>query len=727
MRRTRLIPALLVLMFSACNERLIDEQIQGEMGEIQISLDAEERVEIVSAKSGDDLVLPEKEEFWIEIFNSNDTRVFRKQYSEVAGRKFGFNEGDYTLLAYHGDSLGVGFDKPYFMAKEEFEVKGAQLHPLEATAILSNVKVAVEYGDQIKTDYSGFYTEVRHAEYKKKVLTFSENEQRSGFIPGGGLTVTVYAKVDGVLKCFTLKDASGEAAVIDCEPNDFITFNVNTGINYGGMVVNVKIDNGVELVNKEFEVPADAVDETLPVILLSSFDENGDYFISEGVQEAPADLGFTYKAYSGISECVLSIESDYLSSIGIPSEVDLKNLSPTVAATLENAGFFLAEHANVGVIGFEDVIYKASKDVQYMGGGKPTPFAKMTLSLKDTQGKSVSETVNVSIKPNASATITLADYDVWATKVVNPVVSVDKGNLALMDIQYSMDGNSWTDFMKITSAEFPMGNITGLAPDTKYYLRVVYDDWYQISDVLSFTTEDDAQIANGDFENWTTETHHFTYNFIGSWDHDIDWYYPQSGWAVNSKKTMPSSTSVASANWNWVRFPMVAYSSDAYSGSKSAVIFSVSVGDGSSSVAQGRTNVVGEMWTGAADGSGNHANNDGFVFKSRPSSLVFAYKYKSVKNETYAAYAELRAEDGSVIATASTESGTSSSVWTTTSLNFNYSVYNKKTASIYLQFKSSKNSSPEIDLGSSVTIANGASHDGNFGSILHIDGLKLTY
>lgn len=741
MRRTRLIPALLVLLFSACNERLIDEQnMKGEMGEVQISLEAEERVEIVSARSGSDLTLPEKDEFWIEIFNSDDTRIFRKQYSEVAGRKFGFNEGNYTLLAYHGDSLGVGFNKPYFMAKVPFEVEGAQLRPIEATAILSNVKVAVNYGDEIKSGYSGFYTEVRHAEYKKKVLTFSENEQRSGYIPGGGLTVTVYAVVDGELKCFTLKGTDGNPLVVDCEPNDFITFHVNTAANKGGMVVNVLIDNGVELVTKEFEVPAEAVDETMPSIVLSSFDENDEYYIVEGVQDAPDDLGFTYKAYSGIKECTLTIDSDYLASLGVPSVVDLKNLTSSMAQTLENAGFFIAEHANVGVVGIEDIIYSASKTVQYSGGGVPTPFATMTLVLKDTQGHTVAKTVNVAVKPNASAAISLPDHDVWATKVVNPTVTVSKGNVSLMDVQYSMDGKSWTDFMKVTSTNFQMGTINDLTPDTKYYLRVLYDDWYQISDVFSFTTEDDAQVGNAGFENWNTLSWAFNHNgSTGGQSSPMNYYKPWASseydiwWDSNTTNSLRSSLTMGYTFFK--TFPLVHYSTDAHSGTKSAQLTVANVGNSNSTWATTGSWYVGELFIGKGnDGSdgGWSKTTDGHSFASRPQSLTFWYEYAPYSSsDFFTVEVAVKAQDGTVLATASAN-GTSVSQWKEMTLPLTYNVTDRKAASIHIAFKASGSSSHDCSNGGGYLEIAGSKNEGNkyrikLSATLRIDDVQLNY
>ena len=66
MRRIRLIPALLVFLFSACNENLIDTQLSDEKGEVVFDLSADERVEIVSTRSEAESNLPSLDDFRIE-------------------------------------------------------------------------------------------------------------------------------------------------------------------------------------------------------------------------------------------------------------------------------------------------------------------------------------------------------------------------------------------------------------------------------------------------------------------------------------------------------------------------------------------------------------------------------------------------------------------------------------------------------------------------------------
>ena len=728
MRRTRFLPALAVLILSACNQQLIDTPQP--KGDVIFSLSAEDRVE-VSVKSGTETALPDVADFWIEVVNSGNVKFFREKYADVVGKKVSMNAGEFTFMAKHGDSLGVGFNKPFYMAKQKFTVEGQKTASVEGVAKLANVKVAVEYGEQIKTDYAEFYTVVKHVKYEDKSLKFIEDETRAGYIPGGKLIVTVYAMVDGVLKCYTVKDQAGNVVEIEAEPNDFITFNVDTGISYGELVVKILIDDEAELVEKTFEVPADVAANSRPSIVLSSVDEDGAYYVTEGVQGAPSDLGFTYKVYSGIKKCELKVTSDYLKALGVPEVIDLADMEQSLAATLESAGFFLAETGGIGVVGLEDIVYEYSKTAEYLGGGKPTVMGKFTLDIEDLEGYKVSETIDVIVKPDAKATITVNNHDVWARRVENIHVNVSKGNLSLMDIQSSTDGVTWHDFKPVNTSDFTLETVTGLTPATTYYLRVIYDGWMAISDVVAVTTEEAQQVGNAGFEDYQLVQTDFTPmgGALGGGTYTRNWYLPyKSGesdawWACNSRQSMPDGHTGWTSTW-CKNFPSSGYVTDAHGGSKAALMYCVNVGDGNTDIVASGTVYEGELWIGTADGDGNHAT-DGHAFSSRPDKLTFWYKYSPNSSDKFFVDSWIKSADGTVIATAQEAAGPAASSWTQHSLTYTYSTTAKKASHIYIRISSCYGDG-NVSSGKSFTLGT-ESVKAHAGSFLTIDDIELIY
>lgn len=732
MRRTRFIPALLVFLLSACNQQLIDTQLPE--GEVVVSLTADERVEIVSAKSGGEVPRPDVGDFRVEIINSAGVKFKSEKYSDIVGKAISLNAGNFTLVARHGDTLGVGFDKPFYMAKETFTVQPQKRASVNAVAKLANVKVAVNYGEQIKADYSDFYTVVKHAVHKKTSLTFQDDETRAGYIPGGDLTVTVYAEVGGALKCFTLKDNSGQTALINCQPNDFITFNVNTGINYGDLIFDIKIDNGTELIEKSFNVPADAAGTDLkPSIILSSFDEMGNYYVTEGADEKADDLGFTYKAYAGLEECVLSIDSDYMASLGVPAQIDITSLDEAGVAALENKGFFLAEHGGIGVVDFADFIPGMARNAVY--NGKNTVLGTFTLRVKDSEGVTLTKTARVMLK-EVTASIEVKDYNIWPRKIIDPVVTLSNGNSAYAKVQLSMDGSQWYEYKDITSNPFNMGTHADLTPGTTYYYRVVYRDNHVVSAPVAISTEAPAQVGNAGFEEWTSHVYETNYD-------DITWYQPWTNtndqwWDSNTTASLRSGLTVGYLYYK--SFGCVHWTSKAHSGNRAVQITCVNVGNSNSEWSTTGSWYNGELFIGrgnqASDGDSWAHTSDGHTFSTRPVSMSFWYQYEPYQSGgTFAVEIIIKAADGTVLASSKSTAASSSS-WTQKTLPLSYTVTNKKAASIYISFKAESDSDHACETafvmdGPYLEIA-GQTKTGDNGQIklsatLRVDDVTLNY
>lgn len=733
MRRIRLIPALLVFLFSACNENLIDTQLSEGKGEVVFDLSADERVEIVSTRSETQSALPSLDDFRIEVVNSKNVKFFRESYETLQNKHVSFNAGDYTLMAKYGDSLGFGFNKPFYMAKQAFTVKPASRITVSAEARLANVKMAVNYGSHIQEAYSNYYTIIRNESARAKVQ-FDADEKRPGYIPGGKLSVTIYAPVNGELKCYTLKDENGDPLLIDAEPNDFITFNVNTAVNYGDITVGILIDNSVTVEQKEFNVPADAASDLKPSILLSSFDKDGNYYVKEGSEPKADDVSFTFKAYSGLKKCVLEIDNDYMESIGLPARIDFAAQTEEQITALEAKGFFWMFYGGVGVIDLAEFVPMIAKNAVYKGRNSVT--ATFRLTVTDVLDNSVTRTAKILVTPDASATISIQDYDIWATKLADAKIQLTGGNKDYAKVQYSSDQQNWTDVKDLNANPFYMKEITGLQPATQYYLRVLYDDWIPVSDVVSFTTESPDQLGNSGFEDYSLVQSTFTplgeilgsVN-IGGEPYTRNWYLPYTlgdpdpWWACNSLQSMPDGHTGWSVTW-CKNFPSSGYTKDARTGSKAALLYCVNIGDTNTANTAPGTTYEGEIWIGKSDANGGMASQ-GHTFTSRPSKFAFYYKYDTKEGKTFFVDAWVKAADGTVIATAQTTDGPGADTWTRHELPFSYSVYNKKAATIFVRISSSYGDGSfsikeTFDLGEESVTA----HAGCF---LKIDDMELVY
>ena len=725
MRHIRFVLTCLAAFATVSCTEALEEIATGADGEITVSLtsDWDCRPHLKSAVQEEEVPVGE---FMVEIFKSDgNVRLYRDTYANTENKAIKLNGGDYRLVASHGDPDGCGFDAPYYMGEEMFTVHAQTHEEVHVTAKLANVKIAVEFGENLVIDYPEHYAVVRSD--KDCSLEFSAEEERAGYMPAGNLSLELYAKIDGEWKYYASEPE-------EYSPNDFVTFHVDTKEGEGSLSLNIKVDDSVDLVEKEVEIPQLMLPKEAPKMTFNGF---GDSDVIEVVEagETPESLKIDIVADAGIGHCILHINSEYLARIGVPAEIDLVTVEENVAELLKDNGFDwrgVMQGQRLAYIDLTGVAEKLASEVY----DDANPFkAEISFEIEDSNGKKSAESQSVTIaalKPEFS--FSAVQTDAWARSIRGMEISYANLNPAVLKLQYkaAADGE-WQDagLSSNSGSVLSFNNISGLTPETEYQLRAIYNGNEASAIQTALTTEAAAQVGNSGFEEWQTSVFEFTYNFFGKHEHNIDWYHPWSSeetdiwWAVNSRVAMPSSTSVASANWNWVRFPTVAYTADAADGGNAAVIYSVAVGDWTTNISPG-TSHAGELFIGTADDSGNHSS-EGHSFGSRPDRLEFMYKYDSNGGETFFVNAELYSEDGTVIATASTDSGSASSSWLKFSLPFQYTDTARKAARIYVSFKSTSASEPSVTGNKVITIADNVQYTGNFGSVLYLDDLQLIY
>ena len=726
MRHIRFVLTCLAAFATVSCTEALEEIATGADGEITVSLtsDGDCRPHLKSAVQEEEVPAGE---FIVEIFKTDgNVRLYRDTYANTENKAIKLNGGDYRLVASHGDPDGCGFGAPYYMGEEMFTVHAQTHEEVHVTAKLANVKVAVEFGEHLVLDYPEHYAVVRSD--KDCSLEFSAGEERTGYMPAGNLSLELYAKIDGEWKYYASEPE-------EYSPNDFVTFHVDTKDGEGSLSLNIKVDDSVELVEKEVEIPQLMLPKEAPKMTFNGF---GDSDVIEVVEagETPESLKIDIVADAGIGHCILHINSEYLARIGVPAEIDLVTVEENVAEILKDNGFDwrgIMQGQRLAYIDLTGVAEKLASEVY----DDANPFkAEISFEIEDSNGKKSAESQTVTIaalKPEFS--FSAVQTDAWARSIRGMEISYANLNPAVLKLQYkaAADGE-WQDagLSSDSGSVLSFNNISGLTPETEYQLRAIYNGNEAAAVQASLTTEAAAQVGNSGFEEWQTSVFEFTYNFFGKHEQNIDWYHPWSSeetdiwWAVNSRKTMPSSTSIISDNWNWVRFPTVAYTTESCHGSNAAMLYSVNVGDWLTAAALVGDRVAGELFIGTADDSGNHSS-EGHSFGSRPDRLEFMYKYDSNGGETFFVNAELYSEDGTVIATASTDSGSASSSWLKFSLPFQYTDTARKAARIYVSFKSTSASEPSVTGNKVITIADNVQYTGNFGSVLYLDDLQLIY
>ncbi len=721
MKRLRFLPALLLIL-GACSENIIEQGnvAPGEMGSVSIALKADMSTEEVVTKADGDL--PNVDDFWLSIYKTeNQMRLYSDQYVNTKGREIKLNAGEYRLVAQHGDSLGCGFDMPYYMADPTFTVAGRNTE-VNAVAKLANVKMAVVYSDILKEEYSDYYVIVKHQKYTSKKLTFSKTETRSGYMPGGAVVIQVYAIVDGAWKYF-------QSDPYTYNPNDFVTFAITTDTSKGNLVINIKVDSTVEDKNETVTLPAIVAPQEAPVITLAGFNSDNVHEFVEGVSEG-ANATASFIARGSLSHCYLTIESEYLSSKGVPSQLDFTNLTSEQKAILKSVGFEwdenMATSRKLSFINFSGVIAKML--AKTAAAAEDVEMAKFTLKVEDSVAKVTESTFSI-VSASVKSTLTIDEMDVWARKVVGPTYSINRGNMSLLKLQTSTDKLVWTD---VNGSPEQNGYTykyekVALNPATKYYLRAVYNNNpATASEVVTITTEAAAQLGNSGFEDY--QLVQTTVKPLGS-SYTRNWYLPYASgekdpwWACNSRKTMPDGHTMLTSTW-CKNFPSSGYVKNAHGGSKAAMLYCVNVSSGNTDGTAVGTTTNGEIWIGTADDSGNKATQ-GHAFASRPSKLAFWYKYKPTNGKKFYVETWIKDAAGNVIASSKETAGAAADNWTRYELPFTYSNLKAKAATIYVWIASA-NGTGSVDTGVTFELGeeNVKAHAGCF---LTIDDMELIY
>ena len=753
MRLRTLILVGIVCVASACSEKPFGADQPQENGTISVQIEPEIYVnnatKAVSAG-------PDVNEFKVEIYKYVDQgllRLYRDTYENTVGKQISLNAADYMVHARHGDSLGVGFNAIYYAAQANLTVHPQTNEVVHLEAKMGNAKVAVEYGDDLNYDWPEYYAKVKCTTKggRKRSLQFSQTETRAGYMPAGQFVLELYVKVGEDWMYYH----TDEMAVL---PNDFITFKVDTEKADGNLTLSARVDNGVEVVEKNIEVSSSWLSKDAPVV--NTLDANGNdftnqtYSLIEAANSKLSGLKANIVAPGLINHCYLEVTSEYLRANGVPEVVDLaQKVDPEVEAALKAVGLRWLNAMSGQRLGYVDFSGVANWIEQQVCDPSNLFSAEFSLRVEDQrQAMGEAQTAPVTFtqgKPEFDF-YEIPAYDCWAKRIDNVTTFLTSGNpdALTLECKKSTEGeDAWTRVLPGEGSESNarVYSVKGLEPSTTYNFRARYNHNPLTEITRTATTEAAGQVGNNGFEQHTYESFAFQYKagvIFGSTVTEYrTWYQPyKSGetdpwWAVNSTATLDKS--VTTQYLHYKCFPTVCMTNqEVYAGSRSIVVASIAVSDAASDwdlAGSSGDAVSGELYIGKADNSDEHKNthvSDGHSFTSRPTSMSFYCKFDCHDSPFLA---EIKLYNGSTeIASGSIISEQASiSSWTKVDVPLTYSHTDRKADKIYIAFVSSSTNSTgfrttKLNIlntsGSNITTDN--IHAGN---IIWLDEVILNY
>lgn len=699
---------LLVLLASSCSRR---EETMYEPGTGGVRIDLATEAPATRA----DVPELSPDDFKVEIINKAGV-IFKRwgtyaEYKSQDNPLVQMNVGDgYTLRATLGDSTASGWNAWFFKGESVFSVLPQQTVEVRAVCRMANVKVAVNYGDNVINDYVSYRTIVSNSRGR---LDFDmEHKDEAGYMPVGPLTVDVEL-TDGDGRIWYFRNGSQ----IEAYPGDFITLNLDTDeipSQEIGLIISIDRTTNDSTVN--VELPSYMLPKDAPLLIpeAGGFDENGTLTMVEGTEP---NANISFNAVSGLTGCTMTVGSAYLSSLGWPQTLDFLSLSADEKNILERDGltYVVEEAGTMGAIDFSAVARKFAYSED--AGANAHSF---TIKITDALGKTAEATFVITPRAASKSIAEISEGNVWAARLENVVLSTSNGDVSLLYPEVMAEGGSWVkpQYTSSVSGTSNTVTITGLTPGTKYSVRARYNNGVS-ADVREVTTEAAQQVENAGFEEWS-EWEYVAYDVIGSVKQTSYGPYSNDGskwWDTNNAETTVKSTTPG--NMTFKSFPMVSYVGGR-NGGRAAQMMLIAVSNTATSwSAPSPTVGFGKVFTGVYGGV------QGQSFASRPSKLNFWYKYSSFESDSFKAYISVKNGD-TVIGEATYSSSDSRSEWTQMSVDIAYSRTDLKADTIYIEFVSASDSN-KWQYNMSIVYGGDKTANVHGGSILIVDDIELIY
>lgn len=704
---------LLVLLASSCSRR---EETMYEPGTGGVRIDLATEAPATRA----DVPELSPDDFKVEIINKAGV-IFKRwgtyaEYKSQDNPLVQMNVGDgYTLRATLGDSTASGWNAWFFKGESVFSVLPQQTVEVRAVCRMANVKVAVNYGDNVINDYVSYRTIVSNSRGR---LDFDmEHKDEAGYMPVGPLTVDVEL-TDGDGRIWYFRNGSQ----IEAYPGDFITLNLDTDeipSQEIGLIISIDRTTNDSTVN--VELPSYMLPKDAPLLIpeAGGFDENGTLTMVEGTEP---NANISFNAVSGLTGCTMTVGSAYLSSLGWPQTLDFLSLSADEKNILERDGltYVVEEAGTMGAIDFSAVARKFAYSED--AGANAHSF---TIKITDALGKTAEATFVITPRAASKSIAEISEGNVWAARIENVVLSTEDGDPELLYPEVRAEGGQWTRPSCTSTSVSGTTNtftITGLTPGTGYSVRARYNNGASET-VREVTTEEAQQVENAGFEDWDEWEYYVNKSGL-FWGDDVYQtnYAPylndgSKWWDCNNSETTPGDRTNTGASYK--SFPMVSYVAGR-EGGKSAQLMTIAISNtATSGTAPSPTVGLGKIFTGVYGGT------QGRPFSSRPEQLSFWYKYAPCESDSFKAYIAVRNGD-TVIGEGTLTSSASVSSWVQAVVDITYSRTDLKADTIYVEFVSGSDTG-KWQYGVDIVYGGERTANVHGGSTLTIDDIELIY
>lgn len=696
-----LVAALLGVLFVACSE----EENLSQTGKTGFLVSLTEDVKVDSRKTPEEQGKPAASQFKLKITNqTTGSELYSGSYTEDL---IPASAGMYEIEATYGDNPVLALDAPYYKGTAEADLADGESKTVQVNCKVANALASVVF------DNSGTNTfESQFVSYGVRVsvntsVTTLTNDGKSAYYRAGSMPVFTFVG--------TLRKGGGvkEVPLGDSNLSSPSTFAAGKHCR-----ITLKLSDaapGLRVEISKVEVNSVTINETIPLewlpkpkVTAEGFTDNT-LFMYE--TETPT-AKFNFNLSSALQELKFTLNLADETYQSLNKTYTLSELSEEDRTALTNAGVVLP------VIGSKEASLDFTELAAKLTGSTTGDVLSNVITLDEVRANNrVLEGEQVYTIQTSAPDFNLVVYpgNTW-TKQFTANTQIIHGNADVirkgMTFEYR---TSETDWMSSRDSL-----ITGLTPGTNYQVRLKYGKHYKETNVATYPI---IELENGDMEDW-------------NYDDGPEASWPSKGpfwkrWYVRTNKDETTDGWCSLNYYTTSNNDPKAYcsnsgteqSSDKHSGSYAAEIKTIGWGDGTTAASPFSTikqNTPGELFLGKIN---NNEKEYGIQYESRPTNLIFWYKYNPEGSHEFTAKIVIENKNENVILAEEIFNGSQQDNYVEKNIFINYKDEYKhlEPTHMYILFSSGENSNSEVDKAS---VLRGSRHIGN---ILYIDDISLVY
>lgn len=696
-----LVATLLGVLFVACSE----EENLSQTGKTGFLVSLAEDVKVDSRKTPEELGKPAASQFKLKITNqTTGSELYSGSYTEDL---IPASAGMYEIEATYGDNPVLALDAPYYKGTAEADLADGESKTVQVNCKVANALASVVFDNSgTNTFESQFVSYGVRVSVNTSVTTLTDNG-KSAYYRAGSMPVFTFVG--------TLRNGGGEKEV-PLENSDLSSPSTFAAGKH--CRITLKLSDaapGLRVEISKVEVNSVTINETIPLEWLPKpkVEAEGftDHILSMYETETPA-AKFNFNLSSALQELKFTLNFADETYQSLNKTYTLSELSEEDRTALTNAGVVLP------VIGSKEASLDFTGLAAKLTGSTSGEVLSNVITLDEVKANNrVLEGEQVYTIQTSAPDFELIVYpgNTW-TKQFTANTQIIHGNADVirkgMTFEYR---TSETDWMSSRDSL-----ITGLTPGTNYQVRLKYGKYCKETNVETYPI---IELENGDMEDW-------------NYDDGPEASWPSKGpfwkrWYVRTNKDETTDGWCSLNYYTTSNNDPKAYcsnsgteqSSDKHSGSYAAEIKTIGWGDGTTAASPFSTikqNTPGELFLGKIN---NNEKEYGIQYESRPTNLIFWYKYNPEGSHEFTAKIVIENKNENVILAEEIFNGSQQDNYVEKNIFINYKDEYKhlEPTHMYILFSSGENSNSEVDKAS---MSRGSRHIGN---ILYIDDISLVY